>query len=125
MKANYMKEFALPTIEKAQEMAQKADAANLYLSVDINITTEVVIVSVYELDDEGRIKTPAAFHRASYSLNKVSDFRKFKEYLEEADAFINEYAPKTSENLEKEVAELTARLSSAKSQLSKMRRAAK
>lgn len=124
MKANYMKEFALPTIEKAQEMAKKAKAANLYLSVDINITTEVANISIYELDG-GSIKTPAAFYRYCYSLDKVSAFRKVKEYLEEADAFINEYPSKTSENLEKEVAELTARLSSAKSQLSKMRRAAK
>ncbi len=124
MKANYMKEFALPTIEKAQGMAQKAKEANLYLSVDINITTEVASVSIYELDGD-RIKTPAAFYRSHYSLDKVSDFRRVKESLEEADDFINKYPSKTSENLEKEVAELTAMLSSAKSKLSKMRRAAK
>ncbi len=64
MKENLMKQFALATIDKVQEMKEAAKKAGLHISVDVNIATESNYISIFELETNGNIKTPSIFYRA-------------------------------------------------------------
>ena len=124
MKENLMKQFALATIDKVQEMKEAADKAGLYLCVDLDLATESHHVTIYERDADGKLKTPSTFYQAGYYLDKHG-CKLFAEHLQEAADFIANYNKESLASLEKEQAELRERLAAVNKCLRKARRAAK
>lgn len=124
MKENLMKQFALATIDKVQEMKEAADKAGLYLCVDLDLATESHHVTIYERDADGKLKTPSTFYQAGYYLDKHG-CKLFAEHLQEAADFIANYNKESLASLEKEQAELRERLAAVNKGLRKARRAAK
>ena len=124
MKENLMKQFAIATIDKVQEMKEAAEKAGLYLSVGVNLATESNDVAIYELDADGKLKTPSAFYKSGYYLNEP-DCKRFAAMLNEAADFIANYNKESLASLEKEQAELRERLAAVNKGLRKARRAAK
>ena len=124
MKENLMKQFALATIDKVQEMKQAADKAGLYLSVGVNLATESSDVSIFERDADGKLKTPSLFYKHGCYLDKPG-CKKFAAMLQEAADFIANYNKDSLASLEQEQAELRERLAAVNKGLRKARRAAK
>ena len=124
MKENLMKQFALATIDKVQEMKEAADKAGLHLSVGVNLATESNDVAIYELDADGKLKTPSIFYQAGYYMDKAG-CKNFASHLQEAADFIANYNKESLASLEKEQAELRERLAAVNKGLRKARRAAK
>ena len=124
MKENLMKQFALATIDKVQEMKEAADKAGLYLCVDLDLATESHHVTIYERDADGKLKTPSTFYQAGYYLDKHG-CKNFALQLQEAADFIANYNKESLSSLEKEQAELRERLAAVNKGLRKARRAAK
>jgi hypothetical protein len=124
MKENLMKQFALATIDKVQEMKEAADKAGLYLCVDMDLARESHHVTIYEVDADGKLKTPSAFYKAGYYLDEHG-CKKFAAMLQEAADFIANYDKDSLASLEKEQAELRERLAAVNKGLRKARRAAK
>lgn len=124
MKENLMKQFALATIDKVQEVKEAADKAGLHLSVGMNLATESNDVAIYELDADGKIKTPFIFFKCGSYLDKHG-CKKFAAMLQEAADFIANYNKESLASLEKEQAELRERLAAVNKGLRKARRAAK
>ena len=124
MKQNLMKEFALATIDKVQEMKEAADKAGLYLCVDLDLATESHHVTIYEREADGKLKTPSTFYQAGYYLDNHG-CKLFAEHLKEAADFIANYNKESLASLEKEQAELRERLAAVNKGLRKARRAAK
>ena len=124
MKENLMKQFALATIDKVQEMKEAADKAGLYLCVDLDLATESHHVTIYEREADGKLKTPSTFYQAGYYLDKHG-CKLFAEHLQEAADFIANYNKESLASLEKEQAELRERLAAVNKGLRKARRAAK
>lgn len=124
MKENLMKQFALATIDKVQEMKEAADKAGLYLCVDLDLATESHHVTIYERDADGKLKTPSAFYKADYYLNEPG-CKRFAAMLNEAADFIANYNKESLASLEKEQSELRERLAAVNKGLRKARRAAK
>lgn len=118
MKENLMKEFALATIDKVQEMKEAAKKAGLYLSVDVNLATESHYISIYELDANGKINDPSIFYKAGYFLDKPG-CKKFASHLQEAADLIANYNKESREHLEKEVADLAEQLKNKRAALRK------
>lgn len=121
MKENLMKEFALATIDKVQEMKEAAKKAGLYLSVDVNLATESQYVSIFELDANGEIKTPSIFFRPGYFMDKPG-CKKFASHLQEAADLIANYNKENREHLEKEVADLAEQLKNKRAALRKAKK---
>jgi chaperonin cofactor prefoldin len=124
MKENIMKQFALATIDKVQEMKEAADKAGLYLSVGVNLATESNDVAIYELAADGKNKMPSIFFKCGCYLDKPG-CKKFAAMLQEAADFIANYDKDSLASLEKEQAELRERLAAVNKGLRKARRAAK
>ena len=124
MKENLMKQFALATIDKVQEMKEAAEKAGLQLSVGVNLATESTHVSLYELKADGNIKTPSIFFKCGCYLDKPG-CKNFALQLQEAADFIANYNKESLASLEKEQAELRERLAAVNKGLRKARRAAK
>lgn len=123
MKKDFLKEQAIPTIDKVRELQKMADANNLHLSVSVDIAVGCATISIYELDGAGRLKSPSVFYEAIYNLDKyVSRVRRFADALVEAEGFLEGYQSKKAELLEKQEAELAAQL---KETRAKLRRAKK
>ena len=118
MKENLMKEFALATIDKVQEMKEAAKKAGLYISVDVNLATESHYISIYELDDNGKIKDKSIFYKAGYFLDNPG-CKKFASHLQEAGDLIANYNKESREHLEKEVADLAEQLKTKRAALRK------
>ena len=124
MKENLMKQFALATIDKVQEMKEAADKAGLYLCVDLDLATESHHVTIYEREADGKLKTPSTFYQAGYYLDKPG-CKNFALHLQEAADFIANYNKESLASLEKEQAELRERLAAVNKGLRKARRAGK
>ena len=122
MKANYMKEFALPTIEKVQDMTKKAEAVKLHLCVEVDLAQNCIHIAIYNLDENGMIKTPSVFWKAISCIDKLNHAREFKSALEEAELIITEYPNQEAALLEKEIADLNQRLADAKDKLGKVKK---
>ena len=124
MKENLMKQFALATIDKVQEMKEAADKAGLYLCVDMDLARGSHHVTIYEHDADGNLKTPSTFYKAGYYLDTYG-CKRFAAMLQEAADFIANYNKESLASLEKEQAELRERLAAVNKCLRKARRAAK
>ena len=116
-----MKQFALTTIDKVQEMKEAAKKAGLHLCVNMDLATESHSISIYEWDTHGKLKTPSIFYKPGYYLDKTG-CKKFALHLQEAADFIANYKKESRENLEKEVADLVEQL---KTKLAALRKAKK
>ena len=124
MKENLMKQFALTTIDKVQEMKEAAKKAGLHLCVNMDLATESHSISIYEWDTHGKLKTPSTFYKSGYYLNEHG-CKMFAAMLQEAADFIANYNKESLASLEKEQAELRERLAAVNKCLRKARRAAK
>ena len=89
-KSNLMKEFALATIDKVQEMKAAAEKTGLHLCVDLDLATESHHTAVYERDADGKLKTPSIFYMSGYDLDKTG-CKEFALMLQEAADFIANY----------------------------------
>ena len=116
-----MKEFALATIDKVQEMKEAAKKAGLQLSVEVNLATESHYISIYELEADGKIKTPSIFYRSGYFMDKPG-CKKFAAHLQEAAELIANYNKESREHLEKEVADLAEQLKNKRAALRKAKK---
>lgn len=116
-----MKQFALTTIDKVQEMKEAAKKAGLHLCVNMDLATESHSISIYEWYADGRLKTPSIFYKPGYDLDKHG-YKKFAEHLQEAADFIANYKKENRENLEKEVAELAEQLKTKRAALRKVKK---
>jgi hypothetical protein len=105
-------------------MKEAADKAGLYLCVDMDLARESHHVTIYEVDADGKLKTPSAFYKAGYYLDEHG-CKKFAAMLQEAADFIANYDKDSLASLEKEQAELRERLAAVNKGLRKARRAAK
>jgi len=123
MKAIYMKEFAAATIDKVQEMKVQAEKARLYISVEVNLATESYSISIYELDDMERLKTPSLFFKYGPELN-LKGAKKFAKDLEEAEQFISGYSEGNENALTKRQEDLKRQLQAVNKTLRKVRKAA-
>ena len=124
MKENLMKTFALATIDKVQELTAAAENAGLYLSVEVNISTESTTISIYEKDRDGKLVTPSVFFKHGSYLD-ARGCKQFAAQLEETAGYIAGYTAKDLARLEKKQAELRAQLAEVGKDLRKVRRAAK
>ncbi len=124
MKPNLMKEFALATIDKVQEMKAAAEKAGLHLSVDVNLADESHSISIYELDRDGKLKTPSIYFKHGCYLDR-NGCKYFAAWLNDAADFIADYTAKDLARLEKKQAELKQQLAEVGKDLRKARRAAK
>ena len=124
MKKNLMKTFALATIDKVQELNAAAEKAGLHLSVDVNLADEAHCISIYELDRDGKIKTPSIFFKHGSFLDRPG-CQRFATMLNAAADFIASYQAKDLARLEKQQAELKQQLAEVNKDLRKVRRAAK
>lgn len=123
MKKDFLKEQAIPTIDKVRELQKMADANNLYLSVSVEIAGGCAYISIYELDGAGRLKTPTVFYESIYNMDKyVSSVRRFADALVEAKEFLEGYNGKKAELLEKQEAELAAQLKETRAALRKAKK---
>lgn len=124
MKKDFLKEQAIPTIDKVRELQKMAEANNLYLSVSVSIAGGCTAnISIYELDGAGRLKTPAVFYESIYNMDKyVSSVRRFADALVEAKEFLEGYNGKKAELLEKQEAELAAQLKETRAALRKAKK---
>ena len=123
MKKDFLKEQAIPTIDKVRELQKMADANNLYLSVSVGIADGCAHISIYEYDGAGRLKTPAVFYDSIYNMDKyVSSVRRFADALVEAKEFLEGYNGKKAELLEKQEAELAAQLKETRAALRKAKK---
>ena len=116
-----MKQFALTTIDKVQEMKEAAKKAGLHLCVNMDLATESHHVTIYERDADGKLKTPSTFYQAGYYLDKHG-CKLFAEHLQEAADFIANYNKESRENLEKEVADLAEQLKTKRAALRKAKK---
>ena len=116
-----MKEFALATIDKVQEMKAAAVKAGLHLCVAMDLATESHCITIYEQDADRKLKTPSIFYKSGYDLDKPG-CRKFALMLQEAADFIANYNKESRENLEKEVANLAEQLKSKRAALRKAKK---
>lgn len=126
MKQNLMKEFALATIDKVQEMTAAAEKAGLYLCVDVDLCRGGATIIIYERDKNDKLVTPSAYYAAVHSGigTSTSAAKRFQENLEEAAGFIAGYTAKDLARLEKKQAELRQQLADVGKDLRKARRAA-
>ena len=122
MKANYMEEFALPTIEKVQDMTKKAEAVKLHLCVKVDLAQNCSHIAIYNLDENGMIKTPSVFWEAISCIDKLNHAREFQQALEEAELIITEYPNQEAALLEKEIDDLNQRLADAKDKLGRVKK---
>ena len=116
MKENLMKQFALTTIDKVQEMKEAAKKAGLHLCVDMDLATGSHHITLYERDADWKLKTPSIFYKPGYYLDKCG-CKEFAKDLQEAADFIANYNKESRENLEKEVADLAEQLKAKKAAL--------
>ena len=121
MKENLMKQFALATIDKVQEMKEAAEKAGLYLCVDLDLATESHHITLFERDAYGKLKTPYIFYKPGYYLDKQG-CKKFALHLQEAADFIANYNKESREILEKEVADLAEQLKTKRAALRKAKK---
>lgn len=118
-----MKDFALATIDKVQEMNAAAEKAGLHLSVDVNLADESHSISIYELDRDGKLKTPSIYFKHGCYLDR-NGCKYFAAWLNEAADFIADYTAKDLARLEKQQTELRAQLAAVNKELRKARRTA-
>ena len=121
-----MKEFALATIDKVQEMDAAAKKAGLHLCVDVDLCRGGATISIYERDKDDKLVTPSAYYAPVHSGigTSPSAAKRFQENLEEAAGFIAGYTAKDLARLEKKQAELRQQLADVGKDLRKARRAA-
>ena len=121
MKENLMKQFALITIDKVQEMKEAAKKAGLHLCVDMDLATGSNHITIYERDAYEKLKTPSIFYRPGYYLDNPG-CKKFALHLQEAADFIANYNKESREILEKEVADLAEQLKNKRAALRKAKK---
>ena len=122
-----MKDFALATIDKVQEMEAAAQKAGLHLCVDVDLCRGGATIVIYERDKDDKLVTPAAYYTPVYGGigTSPSAAKRFQANLEEAAGFIAGYTAKDLARLEKKQAELRQQLAEVGKDLRKARRAAK
>ena len=125
MKPNIIKDFALTTIDKAQQLAKLAEDAGLALSVDVNLCDNCGSISLYKLDSQGKIIGGSIYFRHHCFLDRVSNAKAFAYHLNEVEGEIAGYKAKDLARLEKQQTELRAQLAAVNKDLRKVRRAAK
>lgn len=115
-----MKQFALTTIDKVQEMKEAAKKAGLHLCVDMDLATGSNHITIYE-SDAYYGKLTAIFYKPGYYLDNPG-CKKFAKHLQEAADFIANYKKESRENLEKEVADLAEQLKTKRAALRKVKK---
>ena len=125
MKTNPIKDYALATIEKAQELTKRAEEARLHLSIEVNICQENGHIAIYELEDDGKNKNSSIYFKHFSFLNKISEAKRFARCLDEVESFVAGYKRKDQERLEQQQAELRKALAAVNKDLRKVRNSVK